>query len=154
MGEQTQYLCLNCDFTIKDNDLRYFIDEKTNRIVIHSMGMLTFDMGRDSKINGKIIPSFCPHCLKEVNFCHNDDMGNVEKIITSLETDEKEFKKDLDERYPFRKKAVMLKGAVGPKDEHGKCPKCGRKIELITQDNQECPKCGGMLLSFLAALYD
>ena len=118
------------------------------------MGMLTFDMGRDSKINGKIIPSFCPHCLKEVNFCHNDDIVNVEKIRSSLETDEKEFKKDLDERYPLRKKAVMLKGAVGPKEEHCKCSKCGRKIELITQDNQECPKCGGMLLSFLAALYD
>ena len=125
MGELTQYMCLNCDFTIQDNDLRYFIDEKTNCIVIHSMGMRTFDMGRDSKINGKIIPSFCPHCLKEVNFCHNDDMGNVEKIITSLETDEKEFKKEKLMKknlkkiwmkdIPFEKRLSCLKVPLGRK---------------------------------------
>ena len=85
MGELIHYMCQKCDFTIEDHDLRYFIDEKTNCIVIHSTGMLTFDMGRDSKINGRIIPSFCPHCLEDVNFCHNDDGENVEKIISSLE---------------------------------------------------------------------
>lgn len=154
MGELIHYMCQKCDFTIEDHDLKYFIDEKTNCIVIHSTGMLTFDMGRDSKINGKIIPSFCPHCLEEVNFCHNDDGENVEKIISSLETDENEFKDYLDEKYVLRNKNPMLKGAVGPKNEYGECPKCGRKLELITGDSNKCPKCGGMLFGFLAALYD
>ena len=154
MGEMTQYVCMDCDFVIEDRDLRYFVDEKTGCIVIHSMGMLTFDMGCDSEISGKLIPSFCPQCMKEVHFCHNDDESNVEKIKTCLKTDENDFKDDLDERYPLRSKGIELKGAIGPQDEHGQCPKCGRKVSLVTENIRECPKCGGMFLAIMGALYD
>ena len=67
-GTETVYECEKCGFRISDHDLNYFVDEKTNCVVEHASGMLTFDMGNGSKIRGKIIPSFCPDFSSEVHF--------------------------------------------------------------------------------------
>lgn len=154
MGAVTQYMCLDCDFTIKDCELEYFIDEETECVVKHSTGMLTFNMGRDSKISGRIIPAFCPDCLEEVHFCCCENESDSDELKAALRSDENEFAEILDEKYVFRKRDSLAKGFAGCDDDYGVCPKCGRMIALIREDTHECPKCGGMLFGFLMALYD
>lgn len=155
MGAETQYTCEKCGFIITDYDLNYFIDEETNCVVEHASGMLTFDMGGDSKIQGRIIPSFCPDCSSEVHFYYNENESYVEEIKSALEQDEDDFKDILDEKYNLRIINSMLKGAIGSKDKtHGKCPKCGKRIPLITGNKCECPKCDGELYGLLTCLYD
>ena len=100
MGEEIQYECDKCGFIISNSDLNYFIDEETNCVVEHASGMLTFDMGRDSKIKGKIIPSFCPDCSSEVHFYYNENEYYINEIKSALKQDEKDFKDLLDEKYP------------------------------------------------------
>lgn len=155
MGAETQYTCDKCGFIINDHDLNYFVDEETNCIVEHASGMLTFDMGRDSKINGRIIPSFCPECSSEVHFYYNENESHVIELQSCLKQNEEDFKEILDEKYMYRTISSVLKGVIGPKDKtHGECPKCGKDLPTIQGDNCECPKCGGELYAFLTALYD
>ena len=155
MGAETEYMCEKCGFIITDCDLNYFVDEETNCVVEHASGMLTFDMGYGSKINGKLIPSFCPDCNSEVHFYYNENESYMEEIQSALEQDEKDFKEILDEKYPYRTISAVLKGAIGPKDKtHGKCPKCGKNIPLIIGDKCECPKCDGELHGFITVMYD
>ena len=155
MGTETVYECVKCSFSISDYDLNYFVDEETNCVVEHASGMLTFDMGHDSKIQGKIIPSFCPDCSSEVHFYYNENEEYVKEIKSTLEQDEEDFKEVLDEKYMYRTISSVLKGAIGSEEKtHGECPKCGKSIPLITGDECECPKCGGELNAFMVALYD
>ena len=152
MGAVTQYECEKCGFIIKDHDLNYFIDEETNCVVEHASGMLTFDMGRDSEIKGKIIPSFCPDCSLEVHFYYNENESYVNQIKSAIKHDETEV---LDEKYPYRTISSTLKDAIGFKCKtHAECPKCGKNIPLIIGDECECPKCGGGLHAFITCLYD
>lgn len=117
--------------------------------------MLTFDMGDGSKIRGRVIPSFCPDCSSEVHFYYNENESYVKEIKSALEQDEEDFKGILDEKYPYRTISFVLKGMVGPKDKtDGECPKCGKKIPLISGEKSKCPKCGEKLFSFVTALYD
>ena len=155
MGAETQYMCEKCGFIIFDHDLLYFVDEETNCVIEHTFGKLTFNMGDGSKIKGRIIPSFCPDCSSEVHFYFNENESYVKEIRSNLKQDEKDFKDLLDEKYPFRTISSVLKGVVGPKEKtYGECPKCGKKIPLITGDKCECPKCDGELYAFTTALYD
>lgn len=153
MGYSTDYRCQNCDFEIEDGGLMYFVDEETNCVVEHAMGMLTFDMGDNSKIKGKVISSFCPDCLSEVHFYHNDDDSYVDEIKDCLKNNEKEFVDRLDEKYILRHKSSVLKGAISGDKTHAECPKCGKNIKLIIDDLSECPKCGGMVIG-VSFLYD
>ena len=155
MGAKTEYRCEKCGFTINDYGLNYFIDEETNCVVEHTFGMLTFDMGRDSKINGRVILSFCPDCSSGVHFYYNENESHVEEIKSALEQDEEDFKDILDEKYEYRVITSKLKGAIGPEEKtHEKCPKCGKELPLIIGDKCECPKCGGELRGFMTVLYD
>lgn len=155
MGEEIQYECDKCGFIISNSDLNYFIDEETNCIVEHASGILTFDMGRDSKIKGKIIPSFCPDCSSEVHFYYNENESFVGEIKSAIEHDEEDFKAVLDEKYPYRRISSTLKGTIGSEDKtHGKCPNCGKTLPLIIGDKCECPKCGGELYGLISILYD
>ena len=155
MGTETEYMCEKCGFMINDHDLRYFVDEETNCVIEHANGMLTFDMGDESKIKGRIIPSFCPDCSSEVHFYYNENESYLKEIKSALKQDEKDFKDLLKEKYPFRTISTVLKGTVGPNDKtDGECPKCGKKIPLIKEDKCKCPKCGGELHGFITALYD
>lgn len=153
MGTETEYMCDKCGFIICDGDLNYFVDEETNCVVEHQLGMMTFDMGKDSKIKGRIIPSFCPDCSCEVHFCYSEDESQIEDIKSALKQDEADFKEVLDEKYPYRTVTSTLKGTVGPEDKtKGECPQCGRKIPLV--GSGECPKCGGEFYDFISACYD
>ena len=67
----------------------------------------------------------------------------LKEIKSALKQDEKDFKILLDERYPFRTISSVLKGTIGPKDKDGECPKCGKKIPLITGDKCKCPNVVG-----------
>ncbi|WP_405306677.1 hypothetical protein [Methanobrevibacter sp.] len=155
MGAITKYVCEKCGFSISDRDLNYFVDEETNCVVEHASGMLTFDMGYGSKIRGKIILSFCPDCSSEVHFYYNENESYVKEIKTALEQDEEDFKEVLDEKYPYRTISSVLKDAIGSKDKtHSECPKCGKHIPLITENECECPKCSGKLYGLMVALYD
>lgn len=155
MGAETQYMCEKCGFKIFDHDLNFFVDEETNCVVEHTLGMLTFDMGDGSKIRGRIIPSFCPDCSSEVHFYCNENESYLKEIKSALEQDEEDFKDILDEKYPYRTISSVLKGTVGPNDKtDGECPKCGKKIPLIIGEKSKCPKCGEKLFSFITALYD
>ena len=84
MGAERQFMCKKCGFIINDYDLKYFVDEETNCIVEHGSGKLTIDMGRGSKINGRVIPSFCPDCSSEVHFYYNENKSYVKEIKSSL----------------------------------------------------------------------
>ena len=154
MGAETIYMCEKCGFKINDHDLLYFVDEETNCVVEHTFGMATFNMGGDSKIKGRIILSFCPDCSSEVHFYYNETESNVKEIKSALEQNEEDFKEILDEKYVHRTISSVLKGAVGPKDTHGECPKCSKNIPLIAGNKSECPKCGGKLYGLTIALYD
>ena len=155
MGAETQYECEKCGFIIKDKDLNYFVDEETNCIVEHASGMLTFNMGDGSKINGRIIPSFCPDCSSEVHFYYNENESYVKEINSAIERDKGDFKDALDDKYPYRTISSTLKGAIGAQEKnHAKCPKCGKNLPLIAGDKCECPKCGGELHGFVTCLYD
>ena len=155
MGTERQYECEKCGFIINDYDLNYFIDEETNCVVEHASGMLTFNMGHDSKIKGKIIPSFCPDCSSEVHFYYNENESYVNEIKSALEHNEKDFKKVLDEKYMYRTVSSVLKGVIGPEDKtHAECPNCGKSIPLIAGGECECPKCGGELYGLIVILYD
>ena len=154
MGEEIQYECDKCGFIISNSDLNYFIDEETNCVVEHASGMLTFDMGRDSKIKGKIIPSFCSDCSSEVHFYYNEDESYINEIKLALRQGEIDFKDLLDEKYKYREISPELKGVIGPEDTYGKCPNCSKNIPLIMGDKCECPKCGGELYGCISILYD
>lgn len=154
MGVKTQYRCEKCGFIITDDDLNYFIDEETNCIVEHESGMLTFNRGMDSIIQGRIIFSFCPDCSSEVHFYYNENESYVKEIRSAIEQDDEDFKDILDEKYTYRTVSSQLKNTIGSKDTHGKCPKCGKNLPLITGDKSECPKCGGELYGVLTFLYD
>ena len=155
MGTETEYMCEKCGFIIIDYDLNYFVDKKTNCVVEHASGMLTFNMGDGSKIKGKIIPSFCPDCNSEVHFYYNENESYIKEIQSALEQEEKDFKDILDEKYPYRTVSEVFKCPIGSSDKtHGKCPKCGKSIPLITENKCKCPKCDGELHSFITAMYD
>ena len=155
MGIKIQFTCEKCGFIIIDYDLNYFVDDETNCIVEHGSGKLTFDMGRGSKINGRVFLSFCPDCSSEVHFYYNENDSYVKEIEFSLEQDEDDFKKILDKKYPRRTISLDLKGTIESNDKtHGKCPACGKSLPLIRGDKCECPKCGGELCDSLIALYD
>lgn len=124
-------------------------------MVEHTFGMLTFDMGRGSKINGRVILSFCPDCSSGVHFYYNENESYVEEIRSALEQDEEDFKDILDKKYEYRVITSKLKGAIGPKEKtHEECPKCGKELPLIIGNECECPKCGGELRGFITVLYD
>lgn len=154
MGAKIEYRCEKCGFKITNHDLNYFVDEETNCIVEHATGKLTFDMGDGSKIKGRIIPSFCPDCCSEVHFYYNENESYVKEIKSNLKLDEEDFKEILDKKYQYRRSGSELKGVIGVKNKtHGKCPKCGKNIPLISS-KCKCPKCGGELHGFLTVLYD
>lgn len=155
MGVEEEYICEKCGFIIHNHDLSYFVDEETNCVIEHANGKLTFDMGDGSKIKGEIIPSFCPDCSSEVHFYYNENESYLKEIKSALKQDEKDFKDLFDEKYPFRTISSVLKGVVGPETEtYGECPKCGKRIPLITGGKCDCPNCDGELYSFTVALYD
>ena len=155
MGTETEYMCEKCGFKISNPDLHYFVDEETNCVIEHAFGMFTFNMGDGSRIKGRIIPSFCPDCSSEVHFYYNEDESYINEIKSALKQGEIDFKDLLDEKYPLRTISSVLKGTVGPKDKtDGECPKCGKKIPLITEGKCKCPICDGELYAFIVAEYD
>ena len=155
MGTRVEYVCRKCDFRIIHLDLMYFIDEETNCVVEHAYGKLTFNMGYGSKINGRVFHSFCSDCSSEVHFYYNENESYVNEIKSAIEQGETDFKDVLNEKYEYRRISSELKGVIGSKDRtYGKCPKCGKKLPIITEKKCECPKCGGELCTFMIAMYD
>lgn len=64
MGEEVIYTCEGCGFEIIEDFPLFYYDSDSNSVVEYILLMLTAGIDRESKIKGRVIETYCPHCNK------------------------------------------------------------------------------------------
>ena len=138
MGEKTEYYCSNCGFEFVEEHLNFFYDDETKRIKEFIPLMSNYNMGEDSRINGLITTTYCPHCDKAIR---------IYKIYKYPEDIDKEEVLDIVNKGLRKNKKYLLIDFENQSDfsldyqgEIFNCPNCNNEIkDIIILPN--CPKC-------------